>query len=172
MVKFGRCVTVFSAAAILCIGMTAGHANDIGKPAPKLIVKELNGETFDLSAFRGKVVLINFWATWCPPCKAEMPTLDSAYAQYHAGGLEMIGLSTDRRHDRKEVIRESQTVHYPVAMLTDSKDNDFGVPSPLPVSYVIDTQGIVRAQLNPNDGHITLDALSKLITPLLPASAH
>src|SRR6516162_6561310 len=73
-----------------------------GQPAPALTVATLNGNTFDLSAQRGKVTIVNFWAAWCPPCRKEMPTLDAFYRRYHAQGLEMIGLSADRPHDRSE----------------------------------------------------------------------
>ena len=76
---------------------------EVGQPAPSLVVQELDGQTFDLSAVRGKVVVVSFWATWCPPCRAEMPVLDAFYRRYHGQGLEMIGLSADRPHDRSDV---------------------------------------------------------------------
>ena len=77
----------------------------VGNAAPALVVPELDGQTFDLSALRGKVVIVNFWATWCPPCRKEMPALDAFYRRYHGNGLEMIGVSADRPHDRSDVIQ-------------------------------------------------------------------
>src|SRR5258708_1801560 len=74
-------------------------ATEVGQ-VPSLAVPELDGKTFDLGALRGQVVIVNFWATWCPPCRQEMPMLDAFYRRYHARGVELIGLSADRPHDR------------------------------------------------------------------------
>src|ERR1700684_886482 len=84
-------------AMILAIaqGSSAFAAMEVGQPAPSLVVQELDGQTFDLGAVRGKVVVVSFWATWCPPCRKEMPVLDALYRRYHGQGLEMIGLSAD-----------------------------------------------------------------------------
>src|SRR5580704_3510281 len=71
--------------------------------APSLVLTELNGDTFDLSQKHGKVVLVHYWATWCAPCKKEMPILDEYYKAHHAEGLEMIAVSADRARDRDEV---------------------------------------------------------------------
>src|ERR1700742_3004643 len=65
--------------------------DEVGQPAPALVVQELNGQQFDLAAERGKVVMVNFWATWCPPCRKEMPMLNDFYQRYHSEGLELIG---------------------------------------------------------------------------------
>ena len=73
----------------------AQAAPSMDQPAPALVVTQLDGQTFDLSKLRGKVVLVNYWATWCAPCRKEMPTLDTFYRRYHEQGLEMIGISID-----------------------------------------------------------------------------
>ena len=67
--------------------------------APALVATALDGQTFDLAKLRGKVVLVNFWATWCAPCRKEMPTLDAFYRRYRAQGFEMIGVSVDFARD-------------------------------------------------------------------------
>src|SRR5208282_5964094 len=108
---------------------------------------KLNGQTFDLSAQRGKVVIVSFWATWCPPCREEMPALDAFYRRYHGNGLEMIGLSADRPHDRSDAIKVMQSYTYPAAMLDDASVNDFGTPSSLPMTVIVDSNGVVRAKL-------------------------
>ena len=88
--------------AMIASAQSAFAVAEVGQPAPALVVPELNGQSFDLSALRGKVVVINFWATWCPPCRQEMPALSAFYRQYHGQGLEMIGLSADRPHERSD----------------------------------------------------------------------
>ena len=115
--------------------LNASAAMEVGQPAPSLVVQELDGKTFDLGAVRGKVVVVSFWATWCPPCRKEMPVLDALYRRYHSQGLEMIGLSADRPHDRSEVIKVMQSFSYPAAMLDDAKVNDFGEPSDAAKDY-------------------------------------
>ena len=145
----------------------ASAATDIGEPAPSLVVQELDGQTFDLGAVRGKVVIVSFWATWCPPCRAEMPVLDAFYRRYHGQGLEMIGLSADRPHDRSDVTKVMQSFSYPAAMLDDAKVNDFGTPGALPMTVVIDGQGMIRAQLTPDRTAVTEKSLSAAVLPLL-----
>jgi cytochrome c biogenesis protein CcmG/thiol:disulfide interchange protein DsbE len=140
---------------------------EVGQPAPKLVVRELNGQTFDLSALRGKVVVINFWATWCQPCRQEMPALDAFYRHHHAQGLEMIGISADRPHERSNVNKVMQSFSYPAAMLDDVKDDDFGDPSSLPVTFIVDGTGVVRAKFTPDVTLATEKSLSAAVLPLL-----
>jgi cytochrome c biogenesis protein CcmG, thiol:disulfide interchange protein DsbE len=142
-------------------------ATAIGQPVPSVVVQELDGQTFDLGAVRGKVVIVSFWATWCPPCRAEMPVLDAFYRRYHGQGLEMIGLSADRPHDRSDVSKVMQSFSYPAAMLDDAKVNDFGTPGALPMTVVIDGQGMIRAQLTPDQTAVTEKSLSAAVLPLL-----
>ena len=80
-------------------------AVDAGQPASALVVPELDGKTFDLKQQRGKVVLVNFWATWCEPCRQEAPVLQQFYEAQHANGLELIGLSLNRSRERDAVQR-------------------------------------------------------------------
>ena len=146
---------------------SAMAAAEVGQPAPALVVEELDGQTFDLAAQRGKVVVINFWATWCQPCRQEMPELDAFYRQHHGQGLEMVGLSADRPHERSEVNKVMQSYSYPAAMLDDVKADDFGDPSELPVTFIIDANGVVRAKFTPNQTLATEQSLSAAILPLL-----
>jgi len=145
-----------------------GHAaGELGQPAPVLVVQELNGQTFDLATLRGKVVVINFWATWCPPCRQEMPALDAFYRRYHGEGLEMIGLAANRTHERSDVTKMMDSFSYPAAMLRDCKSNGFNDPTELPITYIVDAQGVVRAKLTPEETPVTEQSLTQAILPLL-----
>src|SRR5208282_3793855 len=152
------------AATVAC---SAYAAVDTGQTAPALVVQELNGQTFDLAALRGKVVVINFWATWCPPCREEMPTLDAFYRRYHSQGLEMIGLAANRLHERSDVAKVMEAFSYPAGMLHDCKANGFSDPTELPVTYIVDGQGIVRAKLVPDHTPVTEQSLAQAVLPLL-----
>jgi cytochrome c biogenesis protein CcmG, thiol:disulfide interchange protein DsbE len=173
-VKMRPTLSVLALLAMILVivpGLSAFAAMEVGQPAPSLVVQELDGRTFDLSAARGKVVVVSFWATWCPPCRQEMPALDALYRRYHGQGLEMIGLSADRPHDRSDVTKVMQAFSYPAAMLDDAKVNDFGTPGALPKTIVIDGHGIVRAELTPDQTAVTEKSLSAVVLPLLPQSS-
>jgi cytochrome c biogenesis protein CcmG/thiol:disulfide interchange protein DsbE len=154
-------------AATIWVAAIAFASATVGNTAPALAVPELDGQTFDLNAQRGKVVVVNFWATWCPPCREEMPALDAFYRRYHGQGLEMIGVSTDRPHDRSDVTKVMRLYSYPAAMLDDAKINDFGTPDALPMTVVVDGNGVVRAKLTPEQTPVTEQSLSDAVLPLL-----
>ena len=154
----------------LLLAATASRASaaaDVGQAAPGLIVTEVGGSTFDLAALRGKVVIVNFWATWCSPCREEMPILDAFYRRQHDRGVELLGLSMDRSRDREAVRKLTQSVSYPIALASDAKVNGFGAARALPVTYVIDETGTVRARLPP-DAPLTEKRLEEVVLPLLP----
>jgi len=158
--------------ALAAPAQTAWAGVDVGQPAPPLVVEEFDGgQTFDLSALQGHVVILNFWATWCPPCRQEMPTLDAFYRLHHPEGLEMIGLSvgSDRSRDRADVRDAMQGIAYPAAMLKDATRDGFGTPSALPLTVVIDTRGRIAAKLTSDEGRLTQQHLADVVLPLLAA---
>jgi cytochrome c biogenesis protein CcmG, thiol:disulfide interchange protein DsbE len=160
-----RALTILT--ILLATVAVALAAATVGEPAPALAVTELNGRQFDLAAERGKVVIVNFWATWCPPCRKEMPMLNDFYRDHHNQGLEMIGVSADSSHDRSDVIKLMQSFDYPAAMMNDATANGFGSPDELPVTYVIDRSGIVRAIFTADDKPLSADQLDAGVLPLL-----
>jgi cytochrome c biogenesis protein CcmG, thiol:disulfide interchange protein DsbE len=151
--------------------LLAASAPQIGQPAPALRVEQLDGHTFDLATLRGKVVIVNFWATWCGPCRAEMPMLDAFYRQHHEQGLELLGLSIDEPRDLRDVKKVMSRFSYPAALGKTARDNAFGAPLAVPMTYVIDSGGILRARLLPTgkDG-LSEQALAQTVLPLLPAA--
>jgi thiol-disulfide isomerase/thioredoxin len=143
------------AGAGLLIAAPALAAPRVGDPAPALIGQTLAGAPFDLAALRGHVVVVNLWATWCPPCRAEMPMLDAFYRAHRDEGLVLIGASADRRRDLGDVRQVMSRFAYPAVLLAEAKGNGFGQPRTLPVTYVIDAQGKVAAVLNGGDRPLT-----------------
>ena len=143
---------------------SADAAPALDQPAPPLIATALDGQTLDLSKLRGKVVLVNFWATWCAPCRKEMPTLDAFYRRYHAQGLELIGISVDFARDAAKMRKAAGTVTYPTVMATDVPLNGFGAPDGVPITYVIDSEGVIRDKFIAVPNKLLHD----VVVPLLP----
>lgn len=121
---------------------------DEGHLAPDFTLKTLEGNTVRLSDFRGKkVVLINFWATWCPPCRLEMPTMQQIYSEYKARGFEIlaVNIESDARKEIEDFVRELRLT-FPILLDPDMKvTRKFRIIG-LPVSVLIDRQGIVRTK--------------------------
>jgi cytochrome c biogenesis protein CcmG, thiol:disulfide interchange protein DsbE len=141
----------------------------IGLKAPALQVTQLDGRVFDLAAQRGKVVIVNFWATWCSPCRAEMPRLDAFYQRFRGRGVELLGMSVDDAGDRANVVQVMQHFSYPAALLGGATKNGFGPPAAVPMTWIIDTAGVVRARLVAGNA-VTEEALERAVLPLLPAA--
>jgi len=116
-------------------------------------------------------VLVNFWATWCPPCRHEMPLIDAFAARHRAEGLVVLGLSVDRRRDRREVIEAMRPFQYLAGLADGAGANGFGPPQALPMTYLIDTGGVVRAVIVPGRGELTDEMLETAMAPLLGSTA-
>ena len=119
-----------------------GAALQERKPAPDFQLNDLNGKSIGISALRGKVVLLDFWATWCPPCKAEIPHFKELYTAYQGKGLEVVGISLDQ--GGPEVVRpflQGNGVSYPVAMGTDQVVRAYGGIRGIPTTFLIDKKG-------------------------------
>lgn len=152
----------------LLLGGAASAAPRVGAPAPAFVGTDLEGRPLDLAALRGRVVVVNLWAIWCTPCRAEMPMLDAFQQRRAADGVVLAGLSADRHRDIADVRRAMQAVHYPAALLADAQVNGFGAPSALPQTIVIDRAGVVRAVFDGGQGPLTATALDRAVDGLIP----
>jgi cytochrome c biogenesis protein CcmG/thiol:disulfide interchange protein DsbE len=152
------------AALWLVASRPALAAPELDKAAPELVVTELDGDTFDLAKLRGKVVLVNYWATWCAPCRKDMPKLDAFYRRYHQNNLEMIGISVDRDADLKKVRKVMATLAYPAALLKGISVDGFGPPDGVPITWIIDADGKVRDRMI----DVRDELLNGIVVPLLP----
>ena len=135
--------------------------------APPLTIETARGQEFDLGAMRGKVVLVDFWATWCAPCLAEFPVIEKFYRKHQGEGFEVIALSTDKPQNRKKMQRLIARLPFPAALLRDAARNGFGTPEAVPISYVIDAEGVVRDKFIAIDE----DLLNEVVLPLLHKAA-
>lgn len=133
-------------------------------PVPQLDLMDLNANPANLAQYKGNVVLINNWATWCPPCKAEMPALQAYYEQHEEDGFVLIAINAgDQAPDVEEFVR-TYGLTFPVWLDPDTKTLSAFRNDALPSSYVVDQEGTVRLTWT---GPVNLDVLEKFVTPLL-----
>jgi cytochrome c biogenesis protein CcmG/thiol:disulfide interchange protein DsbE len=149
----------------------AGSPPVEGQEVPALAGRSFGGEPFDLRALHGRVVVLNFWASWCEPCRAEMPLLDALQRDYRERGVVVLGLSADDRHDRKDALAASKSVGYMTGMLAETDSNGFGPPQVLPLTYIIDASGQVVRVLRANRGALSAEQLRAAVGQALASNA-
>lgn len=138
----------------------AAGQEDIG-PAPDFALPTLNGETFQLSEYAGQVVVVNFWATWCAPCRIEIPDLIEMQSELGDQGVQVVGISLD--HQGREVVEEfaeEAGFNYPILLDDGEVAAQFGGVYALPTTIIIDKEGMIRRQI---PGLVT----KQLLTPML-----
>jgi peroxiredoxin len=138
-----------------------------GSPAPELSLKDIIGAQQSLSSYRGKIVVLNFWATWCEPCKAEMPVFVKVQNSYAAFGVQIIGASADEASNQAAVVKfvRNQQINFPIWLgATTVHLADFGLGAALPGTVIIDRDGKIAAIFS---GVITEAQLKEKIDALL-----
>jgi peroxiredoxin len=134
-------------AGVSAISSAGASAVAEGTEAPDLIVKDLSGKDVKLSDYKGKVVVLNFWATWCGPCRAEIPSFVKLRERYHNKGLEIIGLSLDQ-DDQNGVaaFAERFKINYTVVFGTPEAVEAYGPMNAIPTTVIIDRRGQMRGR--------------------------
>ena len=143
------------------------QAVEAGKPAPPVTARLIDGQGFDLAAEAGHVVILNFWATWCAPCRQEMPALENYYRQHKDQGLRILAVSMDDPADASVVRQVMKEYSFPAAFKQDASYQGYGRIWRMPMTFIIDRQGVLRKDGSVGDPSMDLPMLEKLVTPLL-----
>ena len=135
----------------LLLGAGAAHCGELkpwtGGATPALALKDPAGKTYDLAAYRGKVVLVNFWATWCGPCREEMPSMQALRQRLAGKPFEVLAVNLMESEAKIAAFRESELIDLPVLMDRDGTAAKRWKVRMLPISFVIDRRGAIRYQL-------------------------
>ena len=138
--------------------------SDVHHPVANVAVKLVDGRSVQLSSLRGKVVLVSFWATWCPYCRHELPSIQSFYRDWHNQGVEVLALSIDDNPTLVTQFLQQNHYTFPVGMADAATQQAFGGIKKIPISFIIDKQGIIRYKIS---GQVYYARLTNLIMPLL-----
>lgn len=139
--------TLVTAIAVIALAIgvySRSHRTTQVRVAPDFTLPQLNGQPLTLSSYRGKVVLLDFWATWCVPCREETPRLVELQQKYGDRGLQVIGISMDDSSDPVPGFYQQFHMNYPVVMGTAKTGEDYGGVLGLPIAFVIGRDGLIR----------------------------
>lgn len=155
----------------LCISLPVLSADlAVGSAAPEIEARLLDSSaSVKLSGKQSRVTIVNFWATWCGPCKAEMPAIQAYYDLHKAQGLDILAISMDDAKDLPEVRKIAQKFSFPIALKADANFKGLGRIWRMPSTFVIDRDGILRKNGHVGEPEVNLPMLEALVTPLLTA---
>jgi thiol-disulfide isomerase/thioredoxin len=153
-------------ASALALAAGAAHASDIGKPARDFKLTTLDGQTVRLADLKGKVVVVNRWATWCTPCKAEMVAFENYMRTHPSNDLKIYAVTVELSVPASKLKPLQGVLSYPIA--TGISGWGYKVMDGVPTSYVIDRAGVLRYA---KAGAFDLDSFSSLVGPMLADTA-
>ena len=136
-----------------------------GHPAPDFTLESMTGDPLTLSDLRGKAVVINFWATWCPPCRAEMPELQAAHEAYSPGGLVVLGVNQAEDRAVVQAYLDELGLTFPVVLDAQYQAADLYSVNSLPTTFFIDRDGVIRDMVV---GQMNAALLSERIKSIYP----
>src|ERR1700722_9621405 len=148
------------AALVICHSAAAKDAL-VGAPAPGFQVTTFDGKKLTLADFKGEVLVINFWATWCGPCKQEMPMLDTYYRLQQHAGLRVLAVTTEDSLPPSQLQKLASVLTIPMVRRFKG---DYGPLKAVPTNYIIDRNGVLRYA---KAAALTLDDMNDILVPLL-----
>lgn len=135
-------VSLFAAAGLFVVSSLS--AGELDQVAPDFVLKSNTGQNIRLSDLRGEVVLLNFWATWCGPCRQEMPLLDDLHARYKDMGFKVIGVNVENSPSKADAMLAKNPVSFPILYDTDSVVSKLYNVDAMPTTVVVDRDGNMR----------------------------
>ena len=136
-------VTVAFAAAVAACSPAKTQTETT--PAPDFVIKDLQGTSLSLASYKGKVLVLNFWATWCPPCRKEIPDFIEVYRELKGKGLEILGVSVDGTTAEALLEWTKKTgINYPIALATPEILRDYEPGEYIPATIIVDRSGRIR----------------------------
>jgi len=150
--------------ATLLVAASASEAGPpaVGLPAPPFTARLLGGDRIDLADLRGQVVILNFWATWCPPCREELPLLEGYYRINGGHGLRILAVLTGDSVPLRRLTR--LTDQLTLSVVTHLDGPDYKILEGVPTNYIIDRRGVLRYA---KADALSLDELNAILVPLL-----
>ena len=155
---------------ILSLQSSYAESLTVGKPVPAFKIKTIDGQLITPSTSKGHVLIINLWATWCEPCRKEMPAIDAFYRKYHAQAVDVVAVSLDDGSDLDKAKAVMQAFAFPMGMEKDADIDGFGRIWRVPVTFIIDQNGILRRNGWDGDPVVDTSILEKTILPLLSSA--
>ena len=145
------------------------EVSEENRPVSAWAVTLPDGRALSSDSLRGKVVLVNFWATWCPYCRKEKPAIDAFWQDYRDRGFEVISISIDDPAEKIAAWMQDKDYAFMAAPTNASVTAAFGNVASVPTSFIVDTEGRIRHKIA---GQMHYPRLEKLVTPLLGVTKH
>lgn len=167
LLRRARPVRAALLAAILGLLVAAGCSSPSPdtalENAPAFSLPSIDGAKVNLTDYQGKVVLLDFWATWCPPCRAAMPHLAKLQEQHRSDGLVVLGMSMDKNREDLDSFLSSQNVNYPMLLVDEDTRLAFGGVASIPQTFLVDRKGRIRHKFLGYDHKIASQMEAKIL---------
>ena len=150
---------------LMCKPVFAGI--ELGQSAPNIEGTLIDGKPFSLNNNRGKVILVNFWASWCEPCREEMPAIEAFLKKNKARGFEVLAIAMDKPSDMEQAKQIMRNYSFLFAEKNQINYSGYGRIWRIPSSFIIDKQGILRKNGLTGDPKVDTKLLEEVVTPLL-----
>jgi thiol-disulfide isomerase/thioredoxin len=150
-----------------CIGNSAFAGVEVGQVAPNIEGTLLDGKAFSLNVNKGKVVLINFWASWCEPCREEMPLIEAYLQKNKAKDFEVLAITMDKPGDVAQAQKIMQSYSFLSAEKKHMNYSAYGRIWRIPSTFIVDRQGILRKNGLTGDPRVDTKLLEETVSPLL-----